>query len=473
MRPHLPGRLAGVLPICLALAVFPTSATPVAAQSTELTGPGPLQIDDVVSEALARNPSIFAAEHRWSAVAALPDGVRSLPDPTLRFGLYDQPVGSLDPLDGQLRLQLTQPLPHPGTLERRAAVVEREADRMAVAIPASRVRVAAMARRAYYDLYLAERAGEIHHGHLELVRELSVSTEERYAAGDSPQESVLRALQELTQLFTELTSVERDVVTARAALNRVLHRAPNAPLGSPTATPLDGIPEHGLEDLLAAAERLSPELEEARAAVAREAARVASDRHEAKPDFGVILEWWTAPDGMGGRRERYAILGTLTLPWLHDDKYTAAVAAAIAARAAAESEVSVRRDRVLEVVATAWERARTAARIAELYRTTLLPQSEQSLLAAKNAYETGRADFVTVVDSERTLLLNRLGLARFEAEHGRAMADLLEAVGVTQWDEIAAGDAMPEAMPDGPGGRLGNPVDAARRVSQRTPGARR
>jgi len=39
-------------------------------------------------------------------------------------------------------------------------------------------------------------------------------------------------------------------------------------------------------------------------------------------------------------------------------------------------------------------------------------------------------NFVAVVDNERTLLLNRLALARAEADYGRAAADLYEAVGV-------------------------------------------
>lgn len=454
----LSGRLAGALPIvvsCVAAAV----ATAAPGQSPAGPPPsGSLELTDVVAAAVERNPAVSVAEHRRAAAAAVPAGVRSLPDPTLRFGLYDQPLGSLDPLDGQLRLQLTQLFPHPGTLARRAEVAEREVTWLDAGIAASRVEVGAMARRAYYDLYLAQRAREIHHGHLQLVRELSESTEERYAAGESPQENVLRALQELTQLFTELVGVDRDLATARAALNRVLHRPPTAEIGSPEPPVLDELEGWRLELLLAAAERLSPALSETRAATGRAAALVESERHEAKPDFGVSLEWWTASDGMGGRFERYAVLGTMTLPWLHDDKYAAAVDAAIAGRAEAEARTLVARDRVLERVAAAWERARAAARIAELYRTTLLPQSEQSLEAARAAYQTGMAGFVTVVDNERTLLFNRLGLARIEAEYGRAIADLLEAVGVTGWDEIpeaGAIDAAPGPPPTAAGPTAG------------------
>ncbi len=40
----------------------------------------------------------------------------------------------------------------------------------------------------------------------------------------------------------------------------------------------------------------------------------------------------------------------------------------------------------------------------ELYRTTVLPQAEQTLEAAQAGYRTDRADFLDLIDAERTLL---------------------------------------------------------------------
>ena len=445
MRTTSPNRSPWRLRAGVLLTIYSASTLAWTAAGQTTMDSGRLTADAIVVAALAANPGIEAARQRSAAARALPAGRRSLPDPTLRFGLYSVPIGSLDPLDGQLRLQLQQSFPHPGTLERRAAVAEREHEWVAQSIPKTQVAVAAAARRAYYELWYSESAGAIHHGHLELVRQLSDSAEERYAAGQVPQENVLRALQELTTLLVEISAVERDVATARVKLNSILHRGPSQPLGSPEAPRLDQLDEHRLEELLAAAEHLSPALAASRALVAVEQARIETERHESKPDFGVMAEFWTASDGMGGRFERYALLGTLTLPWLHDDKYVAAVGAAIASRAVAESERSAARDRVFESVASAWERARAAERIAELYRTTLLLQSQQSLRAARAAYETSRADFVAVVDNERILLMNRLGMARIEADYGRAIADLMEAIGITHWDQIR----LPAALQEG------------------------
>ena len=186
-----------------------------------------------------------------------------------------------------------------------------------------------------------------------------------------------------------------------------------------------------LKDLLVVAQG-NPLLAAADAAIRREQARVESERHEAKPDFTVMAEWWTADDGIGGRFERYALMATITLPWVNKRSYSAAVSRASAQKLAAVAERQARLDEVHRDVIAAWHRSTASERIVELYRTTLLPQSETTLAAAQAAYETDRAPFVSVIDAERDLLLNRLGLARAEADQGIAIADLAEALGVVR-----------------------------------------
>ncbi len=316
----------------------------------------------------------------------------------------------------------------PARSSRRVAVAQRESDRRAHIVENTRVQLAAAARRTYYDLYFAERAREVHHQHLALVRELSSSAETRYATGSAPQENVLRALQELTGLFIQLADVDARLAGARAALNALLRRDANAPMGRSSArrATLSGLQ---LEEALAAAKE-NPGLAAASVAIQREEARVAAEWHEAKPDFGVAAEWWTASDGLGGRFERYALLATITLPWANGGKYEAAVIRATADQRAAVADRQAREDEVRRDVVAAWHRVTASARIVELYMTTLLPQSETTLEAARSAYETAATPFVTVIDTERALLFNRLGLARAEADYGISVADLAEAIGV-------------------------------------------
>ena len=58
----------------------------------------------------------------------------------------------------------------------------------------------------------------------------------------------------------------------------------------------------------------------------------------------------------------------------------------------------------------------TAKRSISLYRATLLPQARQALDAVSAGYRSGKTDFLTFLDAERTLL-------KFRLEEQRALRD--------------------------------------------------
>jgi outer membrane protein TolC len=64
-----------------------------------------------------------------------------------------------------------------------------------------------------------------------------------------------------------------------------------------------------------------------------------------------------------------------------------------------------------------------------LLRTTLLPQSEQTLELSRVAYQTDRVDFLALIDSQRTVLDARLNYYRALNDRELALADLTRAVG--------------------------------------------
>jgi outer membrane protein TolC len=64
-----------------------------------------------------------------------------------------------------------------------------------------------------------------------------------------------------------------------------------------------------------------------------------------------------------------------------------------------------------------------------LYRTGLLPQAELSLKAAEAAYQTGRLEFIGLLETERALRDVRLGYYRTLVTLEQSLADLERAVG--------------------------------------------
>ena len=64
-----------------------------------------------------------------------------------------------------------------------------------------------------------------------------------------------------------------------------------------------------------------------------------------------------------------------------------------------------------------------------LFEKALLPQAEQALRSAEEAYSTGAAGVLDLLDSEEVLLDVRLGLARLKTDYMKALADMERAIG--------------------------------------------
>jgi outer membrane protein, heavy metal efflux system len=67
----------------------------------------------------------------------------------------------------------------------------------------------------------------------------------------------------------------------------------------------------------------------------------------------------------------------------------------------------------------------TAARtLAQLYRTTVLPQAEATVASALSSYRVGKVDFMTLLDDQMTVNKYRQELFGLEADEGKAWAEL-------------------------------------------------
>src|SRR5215471_5460814 len=116
-----------------------------------------VQLNDLVAEAVAKNPEIVAAQRRYDAARQRPAQEKSLPDPMLSAG-YN---ASGNPLPGaglgteptaNIGFMVSQELPYPGKRDLRASIAAREADAEFQQIEAARLSVVARVKQAYYRL---------------------------------------------------------------------------------------------------------------------------------------------------------------------------------------------------------------------------------------------------------------------------------------------------------------------------------
>jgi outer membrane protein, heavy metal efflux system len=362
-----------------------------------------IALAEVVAEALAKSPEIAAAERRLDAARQRPAQERSLPDPVLSAG-YDA-AGRPSPGAGlgseptaNIGFMVSQELPYPGKRDLRGAIASREADAEGQQVEAVRLSVTARVKQAYYRLAYTYAAADALARNRALLETLVKVSETRYGVGQAAQQDVIKAQTQLTILQLQLERLGRERLVREAELNALLARRPATPVGQPDDLQLTDF-EPSIDDLVAAAGTHAPLLRRDAVLIDRAQLGLDAARQDYKPDFAVSGGYYY----MGEMPPMYAFRFDVRIP-LQRSRRNAAVAEQVnTVEAAKRSLESARLDiqaRLQEDLAI----ASASARLARLYRESVLPQARLALESSMASYQTGRVDFLSVLTSFGTVL---------------------------------------------------------------------
>jgi len=362
---------------------------------------------------LARNPELVAARKQWDAASQRITQARSLDDPTLSVQLWNVPQTFNVTQTQNSIFGLSQNLPFPGKLALKGDVASRSAEMTEQAVRGKERELVARLKQTYYDLFLAQKAIQIHHEQVELIRQFVEIANAKFRTGKGAQTDVLKAQVELSLLFQQLPVLEQRRETAEAMLNTLLDRDPASPLGlaqAPSQLPL----ERPIDDLHRLALHDRPELKAAELAVQRNEQSRALAQRQYYPDFNVAFQRFQnfqANDGFGAYVAMSLPFAFWTKP-KYDAGVQEAAAAVSAARAQQHTLENLTRFQINDLLA----RLRAANQVATLYRTTILPQAGLSLEAARAGYRAGKAGFLDLIEAQRAW-------REFQLEYFKALVD--------------------------------------------------
>src|SRR5438445_12174520 len=191
----------------------------------------PLLLSDVLTEARARHPEMQAARERYRAAKERPAQAGAFDDPEAKIKLFNTPQ-NLDVTKTDNRVfGLSQRLPFPGKRGLKKQLALKDADIAEALVHEKELEIGAQAKGAYYDLYLAYKAIEIHHQQIELLKNFFQIANARFRAGKGVQVDVIKAGLELSKLQNELPVLEQQRDSAQAKVNLVMNRYPETTLG--------------------------------------------------------------------------------------------------------------------------------------------------------------------------------------------------------------------------------------------------
>jgi cobalt-zinc-cadmium efflux system outer membrane protein len=389
----------------------------------------PLRVDALIAEALKQNPEIEAARQRWRAALERVPQARALDDPEFKIELFNTPENLNVTRTENTIFGLSQRFPFPGKLGLKESLAVKEAEMAAALLRAKERDVAAQVKSAYYEVFLAQKAIEVHHRQIELLQETVEIANARFRAGKGAQVDVLKSTVELSKLANELLVLEQQRETAKAKLNLVLSRDPQSPLGEPVE-PV-GLGGKGARSTLDELHRMAvqnrPELQALDLDIARNQTATALAQKQYYPDFNVMVsrfQNFEARDGFGA-------MVTMSLPFSFwtKPKYDAGVREAAANLDAAKAAFQALRNQIMFEVKDFLAKIEAAEKMITLYKTTILPQAQQTLESARIGYQTGKAEFLTLLDAERALKEFQLDYYKALTAFEQRMAELERAVG--------------------------------------------
>src|SRR4030065_61173 len=285
--------------------------------------------------------------------------------------------------------------------------------------------VLTQAKKAYYQYYFGLKAMEVIHHHVEILSNFSKITQTQYMVGKASQPDVLKIQVELSLMNNELLETDQGLAINVAQLNILMNKAVNSPLHLPEEVKKDSL-KYELAQLQEMAKQNRPQIKVVQYQLEKTKAQVGFAKWNYAPDFMVKLGGVTSLSGFRGWD--FEVQASIPLWFLQKENYQLKMAQR--EKENLQASLNNTYNLVALEVQDAYIRLKTKERIFELYKNSILPQAQQSLQAATQSYQTEKVDFLTLLESERTLKDIQLGYYQALVDYQEAFANLEQAVGV-------------------------------------------
>lgn len=388
-------------------------------------------LDDYLAYAALSNPGLAAAFYRWQAALERVTQVGVLPDPRFNYSYF---IRNVETRVGPQRQKfgVSQRFPWFGKLQLGEDAATRMADAARERYETVKLDLFSRVKQAWYEYSYIARAVEITGENVQLLTYFERVARAKYKVGSANHADIIKAQVELGQLEDRLLAVRDQVRPAVARLNTAMNRESDAPL--PWPGPMIEDPVRVDEaDLILRMREQNPELKALASVAERELAVFDLARKANYPDFTFSLDYIDTGDALDSSmpesgKDPVAAMFSINIP-LWRGKYRAGENEALSNHTAVLLQREERENRLVSSLEETLYHFRDAGRKIDLYRDSLLPKAQQSLEVTQKAYATDKADFLDLIDTQRTLLQFRLSHQRALADRAQRLAEIEEITG--------------------------------------------
>ncbi len=392
-------------------------------------------VDDLAAleaYAVAANPSLIKLQRETNAAWAKTRYIDQLPDPKIGANVF---ASAIETAAGSQRANLTvsQLLPWLPRLDAQAQQACFEAIALQQVYAAQRLKVVGDVRALWYRLYVIGKQIETNEANQKLLESLIDVANARVSTGAATQGDVLIGTLEYSQIEEQLITFRQQQVSAIAEINRLLGRPASTPIHGPNQFNV-ALPDWNHAMLRQLAWENQPEIAAAQTRTQASRWGIEVAQLKRKPDVALSAAWFAidnnrpTPSIVDVGRDAWSIGASVSIP-LWERKYDAIEQEASWKHSAAQASVEDSRQRYDALLLDLWEKAKAADETVRLYKTTILPQAEETLAADQLSYSTSSVEFDRVIRDFRNLLTLELGYHRAVGQLATALARIKQATG--------------------------------------------
>jgi len=369
-----------------------------------------LRLEDLLKQALERNPKIRAAGFEADASSFRIPQERSLPDPMVGLGLKNMgfpefTVGK-EVMSG-IGLSYSQAIPFPGKLRLKGEIAEKAFERQKQVRDSVVLGVLKDVKTSYFELYALHKSIAILEEQKVLMQKAQELTETMYSVGSGVQSDVLKAHVEVSRMDEMITPMAEMIKALNARINLLLDLPADRPLGMPQDQGVESLPV-SLDEIKKAAEADSPMVKEASLMVEEGAKMVDLSRKERSPNFVLGGGW----DFKGRLTGMYEVMVGVEIPLYLKTKQAKMLEESLARLAGSKSGLSSTKNDVAFMLTEDYLKARSAENLIKLYKDRIIPQAALTVESTMAGYQVGKTDFMALLSDINTLFSYRMAYYR-------------------------------------------------------------
>ncbi len=381
----------------------------------------------------ARNPSIKAARENVKATLEQYPQTVYLDDILQQYNAFTKQLNTQISTQKQKKMQ-SMSFPFPDTLALKGQVVNEDVEIARLQEEIVVRDVVTEVKTAWFEWIYLDEAIRIDRENQELLEQILKVAQSKIRVDRTNYNSVIMTQVELSKLTDDIITLEDKRQTVIARINTLLNRPPQAALGTPLPAG-DFEPVIPIIDIYERAIEERQELNLQRRLISRMKLMVELVKRMTYPDATTGSSYFEDRMRLSSGTDDqssppFATQNTgkmISTPWYgQQDAYIREIELKINS---ISDKLTAFEDDVRFRIRQEHFGLETAKRSISLYRDTLLPQAYQAVGAANTGYQSGKSDFLTFLDSQRTLLKFQIEEQKALRNHRQHLARLDQLVG--------------------------------------------